>query len=337
MTRMALFLAVVLATAIFSSVLTAAAASGNTSPSVSYVNIAGKGANYYVAVYGMNGTMLVSEYASYDTVALALPTGEYIVTVNSYPTSGYYYTGRSAYAYSVASAPFNITLDPENITLYGCSSISVTARFVNGSSVMPSYSYGYPLGDPYWYQACPESITGYNETSGVNYIEVPNVPSLVYAYYWYPVNLASGSQNITVNAGGIPVQVRVYYWPTSLTLSGRALILPPFSGRISLTLNTTSSFYSPCYGGALCPLFSAQSSLGGVSPSLAATPPVPGMQTTPPAFPGSVAPSYSVPPVLVRTVTEGPPAGYELAATLVAGALAVALIGYFVVRRANNA
>jgi hypothetical protein len=343
MDRQSLFIFALLVTAVFSSLSAVTVVQANPSLSPSFLNIAGKGEQYYVGVYAMNGSLVLSQFTSYTTVALVLPQGEYIVAVDAYPADGYFTAG-SRYAYAVATAPFNLTLSPENITLYGCSSVSVAAKFVNGTSARPSYSYVYPLGDPYWYQACPVSISGYNETAGVNFIEVPNVPSLVYAYSWYPVNLASGSQNVTVNAGGVPVQVRVYYWPTSVILTGRVLIIPPFQEKVRVVLNTSNPSYPPCYYGVMCPIFAAQSTQGGVASTFGGAAALPGGQIAPPVTVTSPIPEYSAEysaPAIPSTPTVFPmiqtTPGYELGLTLAAGALVVALIGYIAVRRANNA
>jgi|GEM_PF-3244670 len=317
-----------------------------TSPS--YVTVAENGAQYYyIQIYSLNGTLIASQYSSYNQLAFTLPQNTYIVTTQTYipygSKSGYpepWWGGWSnKYAYSVVKAPFNIDVTPKNLSQYGCQQLTVNARFVNGSAASPSYVYAEPLGyQYYWYGDCSNQPV----VQASNVVTVPNVPIEVFAEYYYPLNLSGGAFNETVNAGGIPVNVTVNYWPESINLQGQAILLPPLPSSLTLTLNESlSPMILPM------PLYAA-SSVGQPAPTYPYGQPTPTGIVTPFNQPPG-PPSFSPNPLGAQTqrVTVYKPGGttngfavrgsFELLVTSVAGAAAVALVGYLAARRVSIA
>jgi hypothetical protein len=340
-----LFIAVSLLIATVSFVVDA---QGTQQTTPSYVTVAGNGPQYYfVQIYSLNGTLIASQYSSYNQLAFSLLPNTYIVTAqtyvpyssrNSYPEP-WWGEWSTQYAYSVVKAPFNINVAPKNLSEYGCQQLTVNAKFVNGSLVSPSYVYAQPLGyQSYWYADCSSQPV----TQPNNVVTVPNVPVQVVADYYYPVNLSGGALNETVDAGGMPVNITVNYWPESINLQGQALLLPPLPSSATLTLNESlNPMILPLYSGGVATT---------VAPAVSAYPygqqtlTAPGPRVNQP--PG--VPSFSTNPLIqTQRVTIYKPvqatsgllttSSFELLATSVAGAAAVALVGYLVARRVSIA
>jgi hypothetical protein len=269
-----------------------------------------------VSVYSTNGTLLYYQYSSQNQFVFSLKNDEYIVTAQVYAES-YNPEYRSYYAYAVSKSPFDLTLKPLKLTSYGCRTLTVNTKFVNGTTVNSTWIYAYPLGVYYYDYSC-------SYYSGSSTLSVLNVPLMVYAYYYYPVDLPSGLINTTVNAGGLRVNVSVSYWPQYVTLMGKAVVLPNESS-VTLTLNQTQNYY-------VYPFI--QTGVSNIFPFNTGTGAQLGEIPTPPQLGGVSSTQIMTTPSL-KVPSQSSGITLPLLTTLL-GAILVACVGYIVTKKRFN-
>jgi hypothetical protein len=136
------------------------------------------------------------------------------------------------YATDQITGPSTITINTYNSTTFPTTQVTVHVAYVNGTAAQGAWVYASVVDDYYYYGS---NITSSAQTGadGTAVLTMPRAPLLVTSYLSVPITLPQ--PNVTVIIGGQKVNVTVYYYPTSVTLEGQTLILPPqTSGSITL-------------------------------------------------------------------------------------------------------
>jgi hypothetical protein len=148
------------------------------------------------------------------------------------------------YGYSIdqITGPSTITINTYNSTTFPTTQVTVHVAYVNGTPAQGAWFYA-SVVDDYYYGS---NITSGAQTGadGTAILTVPQAPLLVTSYLSVPITLPQPMSNVTVIIGGQKVNVTLYYYPTSVTLMGQTLILPPqTSGSITLQYQPQQYYY----------------------------------------------------------------------------------------------
>ena len=225
---------------------------------------------YTLTAYNTSGVQVASFYGNYPEAAFGLPSGTYLITASAYYQQSYvcnlcplekgeavngsassmpirYVPPYSEYGYAVEmlTGPAQITITTSNSTQTSLVKLPIHVQFFNGTSASGAYVSAYVVGGNYAY---PQNWVSYGQTgSDGNFtLLMPNAPIQVSAYMSYPVNLPKNVSTVPVVIGGQKVNVTVYWQPSTVTLSGQALILPPDRGAV-ITLQVQQSYPYPVY------------------------------------------------------------------------------------------
>jgi hypothetical protein len=151
----------------------------------------------------------------------------------------------SEYGYAIeqVTGPSSITIDTYNASTLPTDQVTVHVDYANGTAAQGAWVYASVVDDYYSY--------GPNVTSGVQtgadgnaVLTMPKAPLLVTSYLSVPVTLPQPQSNITVTIGGQKVNVTLSWEPSSVSLVGQTLILPPqTSGSITLQYQPQQYYY----------------------------------------------------------------------------------------------
>jgi hypothetical protein len=145
------------------------------------------------------------------------------------------------YATDQVTGPSTITINAYNATTFPTTQVTVHVAYVNGTAAQGAWVYASVVDDYYYYGP---NITSSAQTGadGTAVLTMPQAPLLVTSYLSVPITLPQS--NVTVIIGGQKVNVTLYYEPTSVTLEGQTLILPPqTSGSITLQYKPQQYYY----------------------------------------------------------------------------------------------
>ena len=224
---------------------------------------------YTLTAYNTSGYQVANFYGNYPEAAFGLPSGTYLITASVYYQQSYvcnlcplekgavngsassipirYVPPYSEYGYAVEklTGPAQITIVTSNSTQTSLVKLPIHVQFFNGTSASGAYVSAYVVGSNYAY---PQNWVSYGQTgSDGNFtLLMPNAPIEVSAYLSYPINLPKNVSTIPVVVAGQKVNVTVYWQPSSVNLSGQALILPPEKGA-DITLQVQLSYPYPVY------------------------------------------------------------------------------------------
>jgi len=224
---------------------------------------------YTLTAYNTSGYQVANFYGNYPEAAFGLPSGTYLITASAYYQQSYvcnlcplekgavngsassipirYVPPYSEYGYAVEklTGPAQITIVTSNSTQTSLVKLPIHVQFFNGTSASGAYVSAYVVGSNYAY---PQNWVSYGQTgSDGNFtLLMPNAPIEVSAYLSYPINLPKNVSTIPVVVAGQKVNVTVYWQPSSVNLSGQALILPPEKGA-DITLQVQLSYPYPVY------------------------------------------------------------------------------------------
>ena len=224
---------------------------------------------YTLTAYNTSGYQVANFYGNYPEGAFGLPSGTYLITASVYYQQSYvcnlcplekgavngsassipirYVPPYSEYGYAVEklTGPAQITIVTSNSTQTSLVKLPIHVQFFNGTSASGAYVSAYVVGSNYAY---PQNWVSYGQTgSDGNFtLLMPNAPIEVSAYLSYPINLPKNVSTIPVVVAGQKVNVTVYWQPSSVNLSGQALILPPEKGA-DITLQVQLSYPYPVY------------------------------------------------------------------------------------------
>jgi len=225
---------------------------------------------YQLTAYNTSGFQVANFYGSYPEAAFGLPSGTYLITASAYYQQNYYCNPcplvkvangtassspiayiqpYSEYGYAVEklTGPAQITIATTNSSQASLIRLPVHVQFFNGTAASGAYVSAYVVGGNYAYS---QDWVNYGQTGrdGNFTLVMPSAPIEVSASLPYPVDLPKNVSTVTVKIGGQDVNVTVYWQPSSVTLSGQALILPPESGA-DITLQVQQSYAYPVYSG----------------------------------------------------------------------------------------
>jgi hypothetical protein len=147
------------------------------------------------------------------------------------------------YGYSVdqITGPSTITINTYNATDFPTTQVTVHVAYVNGTAAQGAWVYA-SVVDDYYYYGSNFTSSAQTGADGTAVLTMPKAPLLVTSYISVPITLPQ--PNVTVIIGGQKVNVTVYYYPTSVTLEGQTLILPPqTSGSITLHYQPQQYYY----------------------------------------------------------------------------------------------
>ena len=224
---------------------------------------------YTLTAYNTSGFQVASFYGSYPEAAFGLPSGTYLITASAYYQQSSvcnlcplekgavngsvsslpirYVVPYSEYGYAVEklTGPAQIAITTSNSTQASLVNLPIHVQFFNGTSASGAYVSAYVVGGNYAY---PQNWVSYGQTgSDGNFtLVMPNAPVQVSAYLTYPINLPKSISTVPVVIGGQTVNVTVYWQPSTVTLSGQALVLPPEKGA-EITLQVQQSYPYPVY------------------------------------------------------------------------------------------
>jgi len=219
---------------------------------------------YTLTAYNTSGYQVANYYGNFPEAAFALPSGTYLITASAdlqqnyvcdvclYAKSGAAMPIRfmppySEYGYAVekVSGPVQVTIPTQNSTAAPLENVTIHVAFVNGTSAAGADVYGSVIGSSYGYSS---NWTTYGQTGadGNTTLVLPAAPVQVTASISVPIQLPKSVSNVTVVVGGQKVNVTVYWQPSSVYLSGQALILPPQKGT-SITLQAQQNNPYPIY------------------------------------------------------------------------------------------
>jgi hypothetical protein len=224
---------------------------------------------YTLTAYNTSGYQVANFYGNYPEAAFGLPSGTYLITASAYYQQSYvcnlclpekgavngstssmpirYVPPYSEYGYAVEklTGPAHITITTSNSTQTSLVKLPIHVQFFNGTSAYGASVSAYVVGANYGY---PQNWVSYGQTgSDGNFtLLMPNAPIQVSAYLSYPIDLPKNISTVTVEIAGQKVNVTVYWQPSTVTLSGQALILPPAMGA-EITLQVQQSYPYPIY------------------------------------------------------------------------------------------
>jgi len=248
--------------------------SAGASPALNSVDVAIQTAKslpyqYTLTAYNTSGFQVASFYGNYPEAAFGLPSGTYLITASAYYQQSSvcnlcplekgavngsassmpirYFPPYSEYGYAVEklTGPAQITITTSNSTQTSLVKLPIHVQFFNGTSASGAYVSAYVVGGNYAY---PQNWVSYGQTgSDGNFtLLMPDAPIQVSAYLSYPIDLPKNISTVPVVIGGQKVNVTVYWQPSTVTLSGQALILPPEKGA-EITLQVQQSNPYPVY------------------------------------------------------------------------------------------
>jgi len=224
---------------------------------------------YTLTAYNTSGFQVANFYGNYPEAAFGLPSGTYLITASAYYQQSYvcnlcplekgavngssssiairYVPPYSEYGYAVEklTGPAQITITTSNSSQSSLVKLPIHVQFYNGTSAAGAYVSAYVVGGNYAY---PQNWVSYGQTgSDGNFtLFMPNAPIEVSTYMSYPINLPKSISTVPVVIGGQKFNVTVYWQPSSVNLSGQALILPPEKGA-EITLQVQQSYPYPVY------------------------------------------------------------------------------------------
>ena len=223
---------------------------------------------YQLTAYNTSGFQVANFYGNYPEAAFGLPSGTYLITASAYyqqtsvcnlcPLEKGSLNGSASipvlyvqpyaeYGYAVEklTGPAQITIVTSNSTQTSLVKLPIHVQFFNGTSATGAYVSAYVVGANY---VNSQNWVTYGQTgSDGNFtLFMPNAPIEVSASMTVPINLPKNVSTVTVVVGGQKVNVTVYWQPSSVTLSGQALILPPEKGA-AITLQAQQSYPYPVY------------------------------------------------------------------------------------------
>jgi hypothetical protein len=280
---------------------------------------------FSVSAYNSIGGLVATSQSSYPAFSFELPTGMYLFAVTAsssyaYPIYGpiaygaaqakssglaypVKYYNPTEYGYVLVNITSSRTINISTVQIQNMSTtkITVSAKYLNGTSAVGAYIDASIVGGGYFYS--PDSnimMSGQTGSDGVVTLQVPSVPLEITAWSWVPVNLPQNETTTKVTIGGEIVNVTVYWQPTYVGLAGSYLIIPPAdSANITLKAQQPNYWYFPqgvaSQSGSVSP--GLQSSGGQYSGAVASSPGgVPAnVAGNSPQFSSSSAPTQSVP------------------------------------------
>ncbi len=211
---------------------------------------------YTFTAYNSSGYQAASYQSSYPAAGFQVPSGTYLVTASAFyqnstlctacargaggsaaTASGkasilpYYVSPYTEYGYSVAkvSGPASLTIRTQNASATPLSSLTIHAKYANGTAAAGAYVSGHVVGSYYVYS--PKMVAyGQTDKDGSVMLTMPQAPVEVSAYLSLPIPLPKNTTTVPVEVGGQKVNVTVYLQPSYFSLSGQALVLPPQTG-----------------------------------------------------------------------------------------------------------
>ena len=228
---------------------------------------------FSISAYNSSGGLVASEQSAYPAFSFELPSGTYLFAVTASSSHGYpspgpivygaasqgaggssvgypsKYSNPEEYGYVVTSVTSSKTINISTSQIQNMSTTKITikANFANGSAASGTYVDATIVGGGYWYS--PDStivMNGQTGSDGSVSLQVPAVPIEVTAWNWLQVNLPTNQTTTTVNVGGTPVNVTVYWQPTYVGLAGSALLIPPTAtATITLKAQQQNYWYYP--------------------------------------------------------------------------------------------
>jgi hypothetical protein len=146
------------------------------------------------------------------------------------------------YAIDQITGPSTITINTYNATTFPTTQVTVHVNYINGTAAQGAWVYASVVDDYYYYYGSNITSGAQTGADGTAILTVPQAPLLVTSYLTVPITLPQ--PNVTVIIGGQKVNVTLYYYPTSVTLEGQTLILPPqTSGDITLQYQPKQYYY----------------------------------------------------------------------------------------------
>ncbi|MDA4111326.1 MAG: EcoRV family type II restriction endonuclease, partial [Thaumarchaeota archaeon] len=183
--------------------------------------------SFSISAYNSTGGLVASSQSSYPAFSFELPSGTYLFTVSASSTYSYPIGGPITYGASQSSAPniaypykyYNpteygyvltdvtasktINIATQQIQNMSTSKISISAKYLNGTSAVGAYIDASIVGGGYYYY--PNSnvmMSGQTGSDGTVTLEVPSVPLEITAWSWIQVNLPQNETTTKVNIGG---------------------------------------------------------------------------------------------------------------------------------------
>jgi hypothetical protein len=210
---------------------------------------------YTLIAYESNGTLISSSQSQYPAFSLELPTGTYLFAASVVNKSSTYYwwysTSEYGYTLQQISSDTVLNLQTSYLSSIPNSSISVQAKFVNGSVMQGASVYASVIGLWYWspiYSGGGIDMWNQTGSNGVATLRVPDLPLEVTAWNWVRVDLPTSQTTVQKNVGGEMINVTVYWEPMYVGLSGSTVIIPPQNSAV-ITLHAEQEpnywMYSP--------------------------------------------------------------------------------------------
>lgn len=148
------------------------------------------------------------------------------------------------YAIEQITGPSSITINTQDASAFPTTQVTVHVACANGTAAQGAWVYASVVDD--YYSSGP-NINSSVQTGagGTAVLTMPQAPLLVTSYLSVPITLPQHQSNVTVTVGGQKVNVTLYWEPSSITLEGQILILPPqTSGSITLQYQPQQYYYS---------------------------------------------------------------------------------------------
>ena len=192
--------------------------------------------------------LLNSTSPSNDTLGTN-STGVTVVPIFRLASSNEY-----GYAVEQVTGPSNITIVTQNASDIVTTQVSVHVAFANGTSVQGAWVYA-AVVDNYYYNQSNVVSSAQTGADGMAVLTMPEAPLLVTSDLSIPISFPQLPSNETVIVGGQKVNVTLYWQPSSITLAGQTLILPPQqTGSITLQYQAQQYYYYPTpYGVSTTP------------------------------------------------------------------------------------
>ena len=164
--------------------------------------------------------------------------GSLMPIFNLAPSSNEY-----GFAIEQISGPSSITIDTQNASSLSTSQVTLHVAYANGTAAQGAWVSASVVDDYYYYgsNTTSEAQTG---VDGTTTLTMPAAPLLVTSSLTVPINLPQSQSNVTVVIGGQKINVTLYEQPSSITLEGQTLIMPPqTSGSITLQYQPQQYYY----------------------------------------------------------------------------------------------
>ncbi|MEM0286672.1 MAG: hypothetical protein QXG05_00670 [Nitrososphaerota archaeon] len=217
--------------------------------------------DYSTYVYNSSGQLVAQAYGSYPVYSFGLPSGKYLIIAaatktilpislfsstslaNITPISAnasikspsiIAYKPYEEYGYRLIglNSSTNIVIKtsaPSAIPVY---KVDISALLPDGSPAANADVYASPVatGWWYWYAAVNQSeikMWGQTDATGHVTLAIPELPTLITAWLWVPIDLQKNVTTVSINVAGQAINVSIYYQPQSVGFSGNSLIIPP--------------------------------------------------------------------------------------------------------------